>query len=124
MVIRKERFAFIPAYSTEMGYDCGAPGVLCKAYSFQSDLKQAFSVAEPELKRRGFTVQRNSDALLADREESNRLATSITISKGKVVGKHFDVDADTLDVEAREDWITITVMEPDPLPDWVRAWIP
>ena len=96
------------------------PGFVETAYTFRASAKTFKGEAESELRRLGFDVRRSEGGLHAALGDQ----ASIYIKEGKVVGSHFWVDGDVLEVAPEPGWISVDVIEADIYPVWISIFLP
>ncbi len=121
------RFAFLGSHPFTLSMEPGIYGLVEVAYSFRGNPEKTISDAAKELGSLGFKVDRKKDSLFATLERSHHVpfdGVSVQVSSGRVVGKHFVVDGDIVDIEKRDDWVTVDVTQPDTRPTWVRVLAP
>ena len=121
------RFPFLAKHPIVLHADPAWPGFVQSTYSFIGNPEIVMASAASELASLGYEIKRHEGVLYADQLAGGKFRmdrVSVTISPGRVVGKHFDVDGDTVDIEHRRDWVTVEVFEPDVLPGWLRMLSP
>jgi hypothetical protein len=123
---RATHFAFIGDHPVFLKLQSDLVGMVWNVYSFPGEPDKVMDAMEAELKPQGFEITDNSpESLDAERRVGatpiGPLGYFVSVSGARATGKYWEVDGDFIRSRRRNDWVLVSVAEPDRVPWWLTA---
>ena len=119
-------YKFLPRQDP-LVFNPGMPGVIGLAYSWRENYAHVVARADRELlplKLQRQVLKSGEGILYSQPPSLLPMGPSIDILRGRVTGKHFRIDGDYLDTVPDPGWVTVEVIQRDPVPSWLRILFP